>query len=64
MMLIGVILANKFPIADDKNKFTVAVGSFAIKEQNTYQAILSIMAKLKMAKNIHLQMGKQMPSAK
>ena len=28
MMLIGVILANKLPIADDKNKFTVAVGSF------------------------------------
>ena len=39
-------MANKFPIADDKNKNIVAVGSFAIIEQNTSEAISSIMAKL------------------
>ena len=48
------VLAKKFPIEDDKNKFTVALGSFAIIEQNTSQAIWSIMAKLEMAKNVHL----------
>ena len=64
MLSKRVILANKFPIADDKNKNIVAVGSFAIIEQNTSEAISSIMAKLDMAKNIHLQMGEQMPFAK
>jgi hypothetical protein len=43
-------LANKYSITDDKNKFTVAVFSFAIIEQNTSEAISSIMAKLEMAK--------------
>ena len=42
------VLENNYPRAK-KNK--VAVNSFAIIEQNTSQAISSIMAKLEMAKN-------------
>ena len=55
------VLENNYPRAK-KNK--VAVNSFAIIEQNTSQAISSIMAKLEMAKNVHLQISKQMPFAK